>query len=161
MTNARRDSQALCPAHPELCLYQLPHTPISRPTEYAHTPTLPRLPTGNPTQKPAPQLHRISGLEMGGREAALAPSVQKDPKLCPQPAPDLWGPTLRGSQDLLSWAGRGLRALGWPGSQSGIPGDTRFLPAREAQTGGGPDTEWAGPPTVLPRPAPERTHAWR
>lgn len=77
------------------------------------------------------QPHRISGLEMGGREAALAPSVQKDPKLCPQPAPDLWGPTLRGSQDLLSRAGRGLRALGRPVRQSGVPGDTRFLPARD------------------------------
>lgn len=133
---ALAESQALCvylttptPQHPRAAgLEPLPHTPVSRSTKDAHTTPHTHTALASNTH-PNPDvstimdnIRRTSGLQVWGLEAAFSASIQEDPGLRPQPAPDLQQPTLRKSQDTLNLTERGLRASGRRGGQSGVPG---------------------------------------
>ena len=173
MTNARGDSQALCPTHPELwdwSLYQLPHAPISRPTEYAHThtqqhPTRPHYPVFPQAIQPRSWHHNRTGFrvwKLGAERQPRLPPSRKTRSSVPSPLLTCGGRPSAGPR--ICSAGRDGASRPWAGREDRVESLGKlgsYPPETKARTGGGLDTEGAGPPTVLPRPAQERTHAWR
>lgn len=119
---AQTAKPCVCLTHLELRNWSLycptPRTLRAHKTRtHGATPRVPTrvwLPTHIPTQAPHQegQPPKDRGSPGGVQRQFSDPSVQEDPGLCPQPAPNLQQPTLRGPQDPITLAGPGPLSLG-------------------------------------------------